>query len=250
MILLGLNYDMLISSAALISDGEIIAAAAEERFSREKHTRAFPRSAIDFCLDLAGIKFEEVSAVASAWNPSVYFAKFNPLFSGQRRWKAEQLYSLPDNLLQHSTRKTYESDYFYQRIGSRESGTDIYYITHHRAHAANAFYLSPFEEAAILTADSQGEWESTTFGRGEESKISILKSLRYPQSIGMLYAAITDYLGFKPNSDEWKVMALGSYANADGKSYKIMKKEFVRLLPKGEFELNLTYFNGFNNIFI
>ena len=244
---LGINFDMLISSAALIRDGEIVAAAAEERFTRRKQTREFPSSTVSYCFESGGISLEEVDYVASAWNPGVYFSKFNPIFSSQRRWKAEHLYSLPDNLLKHSNIKASNADYLLQKIGIGDSELEIYFVTHHRAHAANGFLLSPFEEAAILTADAQGEYETTTFGSGRGQSISIHQTILYPQSIGVFYATITDYLGYRPNSDEWKVMALASYADSNSIYYRLMKDKVIRLLPEGKFELDLTYFNGFNH---
>jgi len=241
--IIGINNEMYISSACLIEDGKIVAAAAEERFSREKLTRRFPLETIKYCFKEANIEMEEVDYIATSWNPGVYFTKFNPIYSGQRRHMVEQLYSVPDNLMQLYVRP--EVDYVFQEISGSFGQTKTYYITHHRAHAANGFFLSPFSSAAILTADAQGEFESTTFCHGKDNKINSIKCINYPHSFGVLYSTFTEFLGFSANSDEWKVMALASYADPNNKFYKLLKEDVVRLQGDGGFELNLSYFKGF-----
>jgi carbamoyltransferase len=241
--ILGINNEMHISSACLIEDGKIVAAAAEERFTREKLTRKFPQETIKYCFKEANIKMEEVDYIATSWNPGIYFTKFNPLLSGQRRHMVEQLYSVPDNLMQLYVRP--EVDYVFQEISGSFGKTNTYYITHHRTHAANGFFLSPFSSAAILTADAQGEFESTTFCHGKGNKINFVKSINYPHSLGALYSTFTEFLGFRANSDEWKVMALASYADPNNEFYKRLKEEVVKFQGDGDFELNLSYFKGF-----
>ena len=241
--ILGINNEMHISSACLIEDGKIVAAAAEERFTREKLTRKFPQETIKYCFKEANIKMEEVDYIATSWNPGIYFTKFNPLLSGQRRHMVEQLYSVPDNLMQLYVRP--EVDYVFQEISGSFGKIKTYYITHHRTHAANGFFLSPFSSAAILTADAQGEFESTTFCHGKGNKINFVKSINYPHSLGALYSTFTEFLGFRANSDEWKVMALASYADPNNEFYKRLKEEVVKFQGDGDFELNLSYFKGF-----
>lgn len=241
--IIGLNNEMYISSACLIEDGKILSAVAEERLTREKLTRKFPEKAIRYCLENEKIQMNEVDYIAASWNPGVYFQKFNPNYSGQRRHLVEQMYSIPDNLMKFN--KGAQVDYIYQELIGNMGKIRIFFITHHRAHAANGFFLSPFETAAILTADGQGEFESATFCHGRDNKIKLLKGINYPISLGALYSTFTEYLGFKANSDEWKVMAMASYAHWDNKYYKLMKNELTRLLPDGGFELDLNYFKGF-----
>lgn len=241
--IIGINNEMYISSACLIEDGKIIAAAAEERFTRNKLTRAFPMHAVEYCLKEAGLEMREVDFIAISWNPGVYFTKFNPLLSGQRRHLVEQIYSAPDHLMHFYGRPLV--DHLYQELKGNGAECRIHYITHHRAHAANGFFLSPFDSAAILTADAQGEFESTTFCRGKGNKIQFLKRINYPHSLGALYSTFTEYLGFRPNSDEWKVMAMASYANPNNKFYKLMKKHVIRFPSEDSFELNLGFFKGF-----
>jgi carbamoyltransferase len=240
--IIGINNEMQISSACLIEDGKIIAAAAEERLTRQKRTRDFPAKAIEYCLKEADITIEDVDYVVNSWNPGIYFENFNPIYSGKRRHLVEQLYSVPDHLMGFYGRP--QSDYIYQEIVGEFGKSKVYYIPHHRAHAANGFFLSEFNTAAILTADAQGEFESTTFCRGQDNQIELLKTINYPHSLGALYSTITEYLGFRPNSDEWKVMAMASYSDHDNQYYKFMKEEIIKFLPNGEFELNLSYFNG------
>jgi carbamoyltransferase len=241
--ILGINNEMYISSACLIEDGRIIAAGAEERFSRQKLTRAFPVKAIEYCLREAQAAMSDIDYVATAWNPGVYFAKFNPLYSGRRRHLIEQLYSVPDHLMGLYGRQPV--DHVYQELHGSFGASRIYYLTHHRAHAANGFFLSPFESAAIFTADAQGEFESTTFCRGQGNKIQHLRSILYPHSLGALYSSFTDYLGFQPNADEWKVMAMAALAEPQNRYYELMKNEVVLLPTDDAFELNLGFFSGY-----
>ncbi len=241
--ILGINNEMHISSACLIVDGKIVAAAAEERFTREKLTRKFPLQTIKYCFEEANIKMEEIDYIATSWNPGIYFTKYNPIYSGQRRHMVEQLYSVPDNLMQLYVRP--EVDYVFQEISGSFGKTNTYYITHHRTHAANGFFLSPFSSAAILTADAQGEFESTTFCHGKDNKINFIRDNNYPHSLGALYSTFTEFLGFRANSDEWKVMALASYADPNNEFYKLLKEEVVKFQVDGNFELNLSYFKGF-----
>ncbi|TNC94019.1 MAG: carbamoyl transferase, NodU family [Stygiobacter sp.] len=245
---LGLNHDMYISSAALIVDGEVVAGAAEERFTRQKRTRAFPRRAVQFCLDQAGIGIDAVDAVANAWNPGVYMQKFNPLVSSSRRFKSEYLYSVPDNLLAMFPDNLRDVDHIHQRLALGGSkALDVYFVTHHRVHAANAFLLSPFEEAAIITADSQGEVESTTIAHGEGNRIKVLRTQNHPHSLGAFYATFTEFLGFRPHSDEWKVMALAAFSTpaATKPVEEVLRREVLQIGEDGFFELNLRYFKDF-----
>jgi carbamoyltransferase len=241
--IIGINNEMYISSACLIEDGRIVAAGAEERFTRQKLTRQFPTEAITYCLKEGGLTMQDVDYVATSWNPGVYFSKFNPVFSGRRRHLVEQLYSVPDYLMAFYGRP--QIDYVFQEACGEFGASRAYHITHHRAHAANGFFLSPFDTAAILTADAQGETESVTFGRGRDNAIHYLKSMHYPHSLGMLYSTFTEYLGFVANSDEWKVMALASYADPDNEFLRLFREHVIRFGPEGSFELNLSLFSGF-----
>ncbi|MFT7618902.1 MAG: carbamoyltransferase [Planctomycetota bacterium] len=243
--ILGLNHDMFISSAALIEDGQVIAAVAEERFTRDKMTRAFPRQSIQYCLDVAGIKIEDVDAVATSWNPGAYFRKFNPLVSDKRRHMAEHLFAVPDHLIDMFPEGDHTAPWLELRIPIMGHTCRVFYVTHHSAHAANAYHLSPFDDAAILTADSQGEYEATTWQHGQGDRIKKLKSIDFPQSLGAFYATFTEFLGFRPNSDEWKVMALGAYEDGQNPYDEILANEVVCLNDDGSYTFDLAFFQGF-----
>ncbi len=243
--ILGLNHDMFISSAALVEDGQVIAAVAEERFTREKRTRAFPRQSIEYCLNVAGIKIEDVDAVATSWNPGAYFRKFNPLVSNRRRHMAEHLFAVPDHLIDMFPEGDHTAPWLELKIPIMGHTCRVFYVTHHSAHAANAYHLSPFDDAAILTADSQGEYESTTMQRGQGDRIEKIRSIDFPQSLGAFYATFTEFLGFRPNSDEWKVMALGAFEEGENPFDTIMANEVVSLDKDGGYTFDLAFFQGY-----
>ena len=240
--ILGINHDMYITSAVLIEDGKIIAACPEERLSREKRTRTFPDLAVKYCLSVADCKLEDIDYIANSYNPGMHFEKFNPIFSKTRRFRADYLYSVPDHLTKMMINK--EVDWVSQSIQFKESAMNIYYLNHHMCHAANGFYQSPFEKSAILTADGRGETDTVTFNVADKNKITQIKKISIPQSMGGFYSAFTEYLGFQPDSDEWKVMALSSYGKKNNKYYDKIK-ELVLLKDNGSYEIDLTYFKEF-----
>jgi carbamoyltransferase len=237
--ILGLLSQFWISSAALLEGGKVIAGAAEERFNREKVSRKFPHSAINFCLDSAGIGIEDVDYIALGWNPGIHIRQYNRRFSETFRWHAEFLYNVPNSLFRH--RKNTNVSWVEQTFKHDKGETKIIYVTHHLAHAANGFYLSPFKEAAILTVDGRGEDQTAFFGFGKNNKISELQTIAFPHSLGLFYSTVTQFLGFDPHVDEWKVMALASYGRRNNEFYKKFKK-IVRLLPDGMFELDMNFF--------
>ena len=244
--ILGLNHDMYISSAALLVDGRIVAATPEERFTRSKHTRAFPQNAIQYCLNEADVAIEEIDYIANAWNPAIYFSSFNPLISTNRRFKHEYLISVPDNILAMSDLTDQSPKYVMQKIPYQDFEQTFYYITHHMTHAANAFFTSPFDDAAIFTADSQGEIQSTTFGYGNDNNLTTLKSINHPHSLGAFYATFTEYLGYRAHSDEWKVMALAAYSDKEDRTYyDLISNNLITKFEDGSYELNLMYFKDF-----
>ena len=201
--ILGLNHDMYISSAALIVDGKVVAACPEERLNREKLTKVFPSKAVNYCLQKANIKLDQIDYIANSYNPAVLLKKFNPIFSNHRRFRGDYYYSIPDFLLNNERQVKEDSDYSCQKIRLGKKELDIYYITHHLCHAANGFYLSPFKKSAILTADSAGEDDSANFLIGDKCNIKLLKKLKIPHSTGSFYSTFTDFFGYKPESDEW-----------------------------------------------
>jgi carbamoyltransferase len=238
--ILGLNHGEVNSSAALIRGGRVVAGSPEERFNRQKLSRAFPRKAIDYCVGREGIAVGDCTAIAQAWNPGAGWQKFNPLISAQRSRREDYFYSVPDNLLDMTGRR--DSDWV--RMDFSGNGLPpIYYVQHHRAHAGNAFFLSPFEEAAILTCDWRGEFECTTWSHGRGNSIELLQSQSIPNSLGMYYGTFTEFLGYRPDSDEWKVMALSAF-DVDSRKFEEAIRGTMRLNDDGTFELDQSFYKG------
>jgi carbamoyltransferase len=240
--ILGLNFS-LDSAAALIRDGKVVAASQEERFVRQKHYAGFPSRALEFCLNRGEIGFDDVDAVAFFWNPGIHAEAQVSRFTSSARHHLEFLHNVPVNLLQHfeDNRVSAVDQVFHLESGKK---LKIHYITHHLCHAAAAFFTSPFDDAAILTVDGYGERQSTVIAAGEGKVIKTVLSTDFPHSLGAFYAAITQYLGFRANSGEGKVMGLASYGNSDEFVEPIRK--MVRLTDQG-FELDLSCFEFFHD---
>jgi len=228
--ILGVNCFSHDTSACLIRDGRIVAFVEEERFNRERHTRRFPDAAITFCLEQAGLGLKDVDAVAFAHRPGLDFARgaLDALRRGSPRRLAVQAY-VDANL----ARKELS---FRRRWGYRGR---VVHVGHHDAHAAAAYYASPFDEAAVLTLDRGGDFLSTTLQHGRGSGLRELARVRNPHSLGEVYTALTWYLGFAPNADEGKVMGLAPY----GQDKLVAEfSELVRLTSDGLFRVNLDHF--------
>ncbi|MCA9521394.1 MAG: carbamoyltransferase, partial [Myxococcales bacterium] len=237
--ILGINFSI-DAAAALVRDGVIVAAAAEERFSRQKHDGRFPEQAIDFCLRHGGLSFDDVDAVAFFWNPGVHAETFQGRQSSGIRHHMEYLYSVPNHLLRRlDGRGVRQLDQVLHLDDGRR--LTVHYLEHHLCHAASALYLSPFDEAALLTVDGYGERTATQIWHGRDRMIEPLWRQEFPHSLGSFYAAFTQYLGFKPNSGEGKVMGLASYG---GDSLVSAIDSMIRLTDTG-FELDLSYFAFF-----
>ncbi len=232
------------SAAAIICNGEIIAAAHEERFTREKHDASFPENAVRFVLKEAGIEFKDLAAVAFYDKP---YIKFEHLLETYHSFAPKGLVSflsaVPMWIKEKLFMKKMLKDEF-KKFGNNK--IPILFPEHHLSHAASAFYPSPFEEAAILTIDGVGEWATTTIAHGKENRITIIKELRFPHSIGLLYSAFTYYLGFKVNSGEYKLMGLAPYGNPESPQTKEYKEKILRELvdirEDGSILLNMKYF--------
>lgn len=242
MIILGLNHGEFNSSAAIYKDGKILAGSPEERFNRKKITKDFPKESVRFCLDFLGIKLKDCDYIAQGWNPGAAWEKYNPLLSGTRIKREDYYYTIPDNLYNFTDRKP--SDWVMMAVEDQQNMPPVYYIHHHRAHAANSFFLSPYEQAAILTCDGRGEIECTTMSFGSGNEIRTLCSQNIPHSLGMFYATYTELLGYKPDSDEWKVMALSAFDIKCDQYYKKIRST-VKLLGNGFFELDQSFYKGF-----
>lgn len=239
LVVLGINHSN-DSAAALVIDGHVVAASQEERWSRAKHDRSFPRRAVQYCLDHAKLALENVDAVAFFWNPGIHAEVASWRQSGQPRHHLEYLYSLPNNLLPAWDGDSVDSVEQVFRMASGRKLT-IHYVTHHQCHAASVLYRAPFEECAILTVDGYGERASTHIAAGRGLEIETLRTIEYPHSVGMLYAALTQFLGFKANSGEGKVMGLASYGKP---TYIDAFRRLYELTDEG-FRLDLSYFTFF-----
>jgi len=240
MIILGLNHGEINSSAVIIKDGEVLAGAPEERFTRNKKTKSFPKNSIQYCLKEADISLKNCDYIAQAWNPGEYWKKFNPLFSTKRIKREDYFYTVRDNLSDFTSR----NPPLWTILDSEgEEMPPIYFVRHHLTHAANAFFLSPFNDAAILTCDHKGEFQTTTMGIGKDSDIEILSEQNMPHSLGLFYSAFTELLGYRADSDEWKVMALSAF-DVDCKEEFEKIRSTIKLEKDGQFEIDQSYYNG------
>lgn len=242
MYILGINCYIHDSSACLIKDGEVVAAVAEERLVRRKHTGEFPLESIKYCLKSERISIDDVDHVTFYWDPWLtlrkrYVVLFKSmirslsLLSGSAGTKRGSIRSWYGMVTLRSTIK--------KQLGTRNSNIIFHYINHQLSHAASAFFVSPFSEAAIWTVDGTGEWATTLFAKGKANNIEIIQEIPFPHSLGGLYGAVTQFLGFEPATDEWKVMGLAAYGEP---SYLDEFKELISLKENGKFELNLEYF--------
>ena len=223
------------SAAALIRDGEIIAAAQEERFSRKKHDYRFPEGAIDYCLNKAGIDSSRIDYVAFYDKP---FTKFERLLMTYLSYAPFGLKSFLTSMPPWIKSKIFMRSFIEDKLSCHGK---ILFPEHHESHAGSAFYPSPFKEAAILTIDGVGEWATVSYGVGKENDISITSELKFPHSLGLLYSAFTYYIGFRVNSGEYKLMGLAPYGEA--KYVDLIKKELIDIKEDGSFRLNMKYFN-------
>jgi carbamoyltransferase len=223
------------SAACLLRDGEIVAAASEERFTRKKGDPDFPRRAIDYCLESAGIRVSDLAYVGFYDKPLLKFERILETYlSIAPRGVKSFLMAGPLWIKD----KLYIDKQLKQQLGYRG---EILYSEHHEAHAASAFFPSPFEQAAILTMDGVGEWATASIGVGRGNDIEILDELHWPDSLGLLYSAFTYYTGFKVNSGEYKVMGLAPYG--EPKYLDRIYNELMDLREDGSFRLNQKYFN-------
>ncbi|MGD8386056.1 MAG: carbamoyltransferase C-terminal domain-containing protein [Desulfobacteraceae bacterium] len=240
-VILGLNSAGFVTSSALVIDGKIHFAVEEERLDRQKRSRAFPMRGIREALKTAGLRLDDVDAVTVAWNPAINLEAFSPAQSQRHRYLGEILYNVPNHLM--SLKPNEAADYSRQIISFSDGvELNIYYIMHHLAHAS-AFFFSPFEEAAIMAIDAFGEKHSTVFCEGKGNKIRRIWSQEFPHSLGSFYASMTEYLGFRPKNDEWKVMGASSYG--DPQRYYEALHSLFHLKEEGGFELDLSYFNHY-----
>lgn len=242
MIVLGVSALYHDSAAALIQDGEIIAAAQEERFTRKKHDLSLPENAIRYCLEEAFITPENIDYV-------VYYD--NPLLTLERFLKNILVLGTDSKMLVEKTAESMFGSkmWVHERLRSvlgRLGCSDRLLVSnHHISHAASAFYPSPFEEAAFITFDGVGEWSTTTIGYGKGTELKFLKEIDYPHSVGLLYSAFTYFCGFKVNSGDYKLMGLAPYG--EPVYYELIKDTLIDIKEDGSYQLNLKYFDFYKN---
>jgi carbamoyltransferase len=223
------------SAACLVSDGKIIAAAQEERFTRKKHDAAFPKNAVQFCLRAGGIEIKDLDMVAFYEKP---FLKFDRILHSYLTYAPAGLRSFLMAIPLWIRERIWMKVLISQELGYAGR---IIFPEHHESHAASAFFPSPYQEAAILTVDGVGEWTTTSFGAGEGNRIEMRSELHFPHSLGLLYSAFTYFTGFRVNSGEYKLMGLAPYG--EPKYVDVILRELMDLKEDGSFRLNMKYFN-------
>ena len=223
------------SAACLVRDGEIIAAAQEERFTRKKHDFSFPLNAIDYCLEAGKIKSESLDFIAFYDKP---FVKFERILETYLAFAPHGIQSFVMAIPLWIKQKLWMKEFIKKQLGYEGK---IIFPEHHESHAASAFFASPFAQAAFLTIDGVGEWTTTSYGIGRNNQINILSEIHFPHSLGLLYSAFTYYTGFKVNSGEYKVMGLAPYGRPVYRD--LILSELIDLKEDGSFKLNMKYFN-------
>jgi len=223
------------SAACLVRDGEIIAAASEERFTRNKFDPSFPDIAIKYCLSEANIESKDIDIIAFYEKP---YLKFDRLLKTYFSFAPKGVESFIEAMSLWFDKKLWIKEIIYNRLNF---DGDIIFPAHHESHAASAFYPSPFKDATIITFDGVGEWSTTSYGFGKDNAINQLADIKFPHSLGLLYSAFTYYTGFRVNSGEYKVMGLAPYGNPIYK--KLILDELIDLKEDGSFRMNMEYFN-------
>lgn len=234
--ILGISSHYHDSAAALVQEGRIVAAAQEERFTRRKHDASFPKHAIRFCCEYAKLSDSDIDYV-------VYYEK--PLAKFERWLESTVAYVPQGYLAFRQGLPNWVKEKLHIRSAIRQAFLKLkrrpLFVAHHEAHAASAFYPSPFDDAAILTMDGVGEWTTTSLGHGQGNRIELLSQLRFPHSLGLLYSAFTYYLGFRVNSGEYKLMGLAPYGKPIYAS--LIREKLVDLRDDGSLRLDMSYFN-------
>ncbi len=243
MYILGISAFYHDSAACILKDGEIVAAAQEERFTRKKHDPGFPHYAIQYCLKEANIASTQIDNVVFYEKPFVKFERLLETYlafapKGFSSFAQAMPLWIKDKLFQKSTLNKELKAALDENIDWRER---LLFSEHHLSHAASAFYPSPFERAAVLTLDGVGEWTTTSIAVGSGSELKVLKEIHFPHSLGLLYSAFTYYTGFKVNSGEYKVMGLAPYG--EPRYSDLIKEKLITIASDGSFQLDMSYFD-------
>jgi carbamoyltransferase len=230
------------SAAALIEDGEVVAAAQEERFTRKKHDARFPAAAVEYCLAQAGTDLGGIDYVAFYDKPLL---KFERLLETYLAFAPKGFQSFRMAMPLWLREKLFQKDLLRREMKRHADGFDwdsrLLFAEHHQSHAASAFYPSPFEEAVVLTMDGVGEWATTSVAIGRGRELDMVKEIHFPHSLGLLYSALTYYTGFKVNSGEYKVMGLAPYG--EPRFAQLILDHVIDLKEDGSFRLDLSYFD-------
>ena len=230
------------AAAALIVDGEIVAAAQEERFTRRKHDPGFPIHAIRFCLEHAGLRADDLDHVAFYDKP---FLKFERLLETYLSFAPRGFQSFQHALPVWIKEKLFQKDLLLRELRALDPQANwqekLLFSEHHLSHAASAFFPSPFDQAAVLTMDGVGEWTTTSLAMGNGSALEVVREIHFPHSLGLLYSAFTYYTGFKVNSGEYKVMGLAPYG--EPRYVETIKQHLIDIKDDGSFRLNMEYFD-------
>ncbi|MFA5025586.1 MAG: carbamoyltransferase [Candidatus Shapirobacteria bacterium] len=236
MVILGISCFYHDSAAAIIKDGQIIAAAQEERFTRVKHDNTFPYKSIEFCLNSLGIAINEVDYIAFYEKPILKFSRILEQHVAHFPKSIKIFFdTIPEWLLRKlRIKEILKSELHYHG--------KIVYVPHHLSHAAASYFTSPFQEASILTLDGVGEWATTTYGYAKDHHLKLEKQINFPHSLGLFYSAMTAYLGFAVNNDEYKVMGLSAYGK-NPKEYYQKIKGLIKLNSDGSYQLDTKYFS-------
>lgn len=246
--ILGLSAFYHDSAAALLVDGKVVAAAQEERFTRKKHTADFPLNAVKYCLEHSGFSIDELDAVVFYDKPFLKFERLlETYYAFAPKGLCQFLTAIPVWLKEKMFLKKLLFECIEQVEKYDKKKLNLLFSEHHLSHAASAFYPSPYQESAILTIDGVGEWATASICHGKDNKITMLKEMRFPHSVGLLYSAFTYYLGFRVNSGEYKLMGLAPYGNPTDKQtdefISIIKEHIVSIKDDGSVWLNQDYFN-------
>lgn len=241
MYILGISAFYHDSAACLIENGKVLAAAQEERFTRVKHDSSFPLNAVYFCLSHTGITLKDVSYVVFYEKPFIKFERIIQTFLHIVPYGFSSfIKAIPSWLKEKLFQKKHIIE-FLKKFDDTFSAERLLFTDHHRAHAASAYFPSPFDNALIIVMDAVGEWKTTSIGIGDKSSLQLKEGMHFPHSIGLLYTAFTYFLGFKVNSGEYKVMGLAPYGKPTYE--KLIYDHLIKLSADGSFELNLYYFN-------
>ena len=229
------------SAAALVTDGRVVAAAQQERYSRRKHDAGFPAEAIRFCLESAGASLDDIDRVVFYEKP---FLKFERLLETYLAVAPRGLVSFATAMPQWLREKLFQREHLGRELRAfgqrRDWARRLLFAEHHLSHAASAFFPSPFVEAAILTMDGVGEWATAALGRGSGNHLELLREIHFPHSLGLFYSAFTSYCGFRVNSGEYKLMGLAAFG--EPRFAGLIRERLIDIKPDGSFRLNLDYF--------